>query len=215
MLSGSVYAKYYPDNVDNIYVHRNTNEKIVALTFDDGPHPYKTDKILDVLKKYGVKATFFVIGENVEQCPDILKRISNEGHEIGNHTYDHKSIYKLQSDTLLDSVRKCEESIYRITGKKPILFRPPEGYLNDAIALSMYHAGYDVILWRVDTYDWKGRSATDIYKTVLNSAKCGDIILMHDYVSRSSHTAEALDMIIPALIDKGYKFVTVSQLIEK
>ena len=213
-MTNHIYAKYYPDNIDNIYVHQNTDEKTIALTFDDGPHPTKTDAILAVLKKYGVKATFFVIGENAQQCPDVLQRIYEQGHEIGNHTYDHKSIYKIKNDTLLCSVKKCEQIIYQITGKKTVFFRPPEGYLNDFIAESMFRAGYDVILWRVDTYDWKGRSANDIYNTVLNTVKCGDIILMHDYISRVSYTPEALDKIIPALIYKGYKFVTVSELID-
>ena len=210
-----VSAKYYPDNIDNIYVHRNTDEKTIALTFDDGPHPHKTEKILEVLKKYGIKATFFVIGENASLSPDVLKKVSDEGHEIGNHTYDHKSIYKIKSEFLLESIKRCEQTIYDITGKRPSLFRPPEGYLNDNIAESMYRAGYDVILWRVDTYDWKGRSAEDIFKTVVSTVKCGDIILMHDYISIPSNTAKALDMIIPALLDKGYKFVTVSELISQ
>ena len=210
-----VKAKYYHDNQNNVFVHKNTEEKIVALTFDDGPHKLKTEKILAVLDKYGIKATFFVIGENAEKNPDVLKKVANSGHEIGNHTYDHKSIYKLSDSTLSDDVEKCSLVIENIIGHRPRLFRPPEGFMNDTIASAVGKEGYDVILWKVDTYDWKGKSAQEISSNVLKTVKNGDIILMHDYIWRQSHTDEALDIIIPKLIENGYKFVTVSELIEK
>ena len=175
-----ISAKYYHENKNNVYVHKNTSEKIVALTFDDGPHPQKTERILNILSKYNVKATFFVIGENAQQYPDVLKKTADLGHEIGNHTYDHKSVYKLQNDELVRSVIRCEKLIQSITEKKPSAFRPPEGYMNDEIANSMNELGYNVFLWRIDTYDWKGRDAYAIYNTVINSVCCGDIILMHD-----------------------------------
>ncbi len=207
-------AQYYPDNKANVYVHKKTDEKKIALTFDDGPHPTKTGKILDVLQKYGVKGTFFVIGENAKLYPDVLKKVYDAGHEIGNHTFSHQSINKMSYSSLIESVGKCSDIIKEITGVKPVYFRPPEGYLNDGIAEQLYKNGYDVILWRVDTYDWKGRDVKSIYTTVVNSVKCGDIILMHDYISYSSYTAQALDMIIPKLISEGYEFVTISELID-
>ncbi len=207
------YAKYYPENRDNIYVHMQTDQKTVALTFDDGPHPQKTQKILDVLKKYGVRATFFVIGENAKKYPEQLQMIVADGHEIGNHTYDHKSLYKQSEDTLCQSVEKCKQTIKEITGIETVYFRPPEGYMNDAIAMSMNHKGYNVILWRVDTYDWKGLSGDQIAKNVLNTVKNGDIILMHDYIWRKSYTEKALDIIIPELQKQGYSFVTASEVI--
>ena len=207
-------AQYYPDNKDNVYVHQNTAEKKIALTFDDGPHPSKTPKILDVLDKYGVKATFFVIGENAKLYPDVLRDVHARGHEIGNHTFSHKCINKMSFSSLLETVSKCNEAIKEITGEKPVFFRPPQGYVNDGIAEQLYSEGYDVILWRVDTYDWQGRSAEKIYNSVIKSVKCGDIILMHDFISYESHTAEALELIIPKLISDGYEFVTVSELID-
>ncbi len=210
----SIHAKYYPDNKDNIYVHKQTEKKTVALTFDDGPHPIKTRKVLDVLKKHDVKATFFIIGENAQKNPEIVQEIAAMGHEIGNHTFDHKSVYKLPEKTLVESVKKCENIIKQITGQKTVLFRPPEGFMNDGIASAMQKQGYDVILWRVDTYDWKGRSAIDIYKTVTQNVKCGDIILMHDYIWRKSNTAEALDLIIDELKKQGYEFVTISKMFD-
>ena len=207
-------AKYYHENTENVYVHKSTQQKQIALTFDDGPHPQKTNMILDVLSRYDIKATFFVIGENAKNNPDIISRISEDGHEIGNHTYDHKSLYKQSESDIISNVRKCEDEIYKVTGKRTVLFRPPEGYLNDNIASLLLTEGYDVILWRVDTYDWKGKSADDIATNVIKNVKCGDIVLMHDYIWRKSNTAQALDLIIPQLLSDGYEFVTVSELIE-
>ena len=205
-------AQYYFDNKDNVYVHKSTDEMKLAFSFDDGPHPKKTAQILSVLKKHGIKATFFVIGQNAEKYPEIVQMIA-EGHEIANHTYDHKSIYKLDSDALISDVNNCSDVIEKITGKRPTLFRPPEGYMNDTIAHQMKGQGYNVILWKVDTYDWKGRSASDIFDSVSKSVKCGDIILMHDYIWRKSNTADAVDMLIPYLKRQGYEFLTVSELL--
>ena len=208
-----VSAKYYHDNTANIYVHKNTEEKMIALTFDDGPHVKKTEQILDVLDRYNVKATFFVIGENARKHPEILKKTYEAGHEIGNHTYDHKSIYKLSGVAVADEVDKCSETIESIIGSTPTLFRPPEGFMNDSLARIAGEHGYKVILWKVDTYDWKGKTAQEIYSNVSKNVRSGDIILMHDYIWRESNTAQALDLIIPDLLDKGYRFCTVSELI--
>lgn len=194
-------------------MHKSTEDKKIALTFDDGPHPVKTEMILNVLRKYNVKGTFFTIGQNAERYPEVLQKVMAEGHEIANHTYDHKSIYKLNESELQLSVRKCSKIIYEITGEEPKLFRPPEGFMNDNIARFMDSEGYNVILWKIDTYDWKGRSSEDIYQTVTTKINCGDIILMHDYIWRKSHTPEALDIIIPKLLSEGYEFFTVSELI--
>ena len=208
-----INAQYYHENKDNVYVHKSTDEMKIALSFDDGPHPKKTCEILSVLKNHGIKATFFVIGQNAEKHPEILQMIAADGHEIANHTYDHKSIYKLDSGALINDVRHCSDVIEKITGKRPELFRPPEGYMNDTIAHQMKGQGYNVILWRVDTYDWKGRSTSDIFQSVTKSVKCGDIILMHDYIWRKSNTAEAIDRLIPYLKGIGYEFLTVSELL--
>ena len=207
-------AKYYPDNIDNIYVHKRKSDNEIALTFDDGPHPQKTVEILKALKKHNVKATFFIIGQNAQKYPEILQMIAADGHEIANHTYDHKSLYKQSNESIVESVRKCSKLINSITGRKCVLFRPPEGFMNDNIAQLMKNEGYDVILWKIDTYDWKGRSATDIYNSVVESVKGGDIILMHDYIWRKSSTAQALNMIIESLKSRGFKFLTVSELIK-
>ena len=212
-MSVGAYAKYYHDNIHNIFVHGKTHEKIIALTFDDGPHPTKTKKILDVLDKYNVKATFFVIGENATKYPDILREVNSRGHEIGNHTYDHKSIYKLDTDGVAEEIEKCTRAIETVIGSRPTLFRPPEGFMNDDLARVVDSCGYNVVLWKVDTYDWKGRGVDEISEDVLKNVNCGDIILMHDYIWRDSHTDQALDKMIPQLILLGYRFCTVSELI--
>lgn len=206
-------AKYYHDNTANIYVHKKTDKKIVALTFDDGPHEKKTEQILSILDKYKVKATFFVIGENAQKNPAILRKTYEAGHEIGNHTYDHKSIYKLCGDAVAEEVDKCSQVIESIIGTRPSLFRPPEGFMNDSLAKIVGDHGYNVILWKVDTYDWKGKSAQDIFTNVIKNIKNGDVILMHDYIWRESHTAQALDILIPYMLEQGYEFRTVSDLI--
>ena len=171
--------------------------------------------ILDVLKKYNVKATFFIIGQNIDGNERILKRIHDEGHEIGNHTFSHRSLYKLTDEEIINEIRKCEEEIYKITGVNTKLFRPPEGYINDNIASMAKGLDKKVILWKVDTYDWKGKSASEIEKNVSSNLKCGDIILMHDYIWRKSYTAESLDILIPKLTANGYRFASISELIEE
>ncbi len=210
----NIYAKYYHDNSDNVYVHKDTDKKMIALTFDDGPHETKTEKILYVLDKHSVKATFFVIGQNVEKHPDILKKVFENNHEIGNHTYDHKSLYKLDHKSICEEVRRCSELIEETIGTRPKLFRPPEGFMNDSVASCVGDIGYNVILWKLDTYDWKGKSADDISRYVIDNVKNGDIILMHDYIWRKSSTAAALDILIPELKRRGFEFVTVSELLK-
>lgn len=208
-------AKYYHENTENVYVHKSNDSKMISLTFDDGPHPKKTQEILKVLKKYDVKATFFMIGENASQYPNIVQMVAAEGHEIANHTNDHKSLYRQNGSKLIQSVRSCTKVLTEITGITPRLFRPPEGYMNDDIAKIIDSEGYNVILWKIDTYDWKGRSSKEIYDTVVSGVNSGDIILMHDFIWRKSNTALALDLIIPKLKSEGYSFVTVSELISQ
>lgn len=192
---------------------KNTNgRKTVALTFDDGPHPRHTGEILDILREYDVKATFFVVGENAGYYPDLLRRIVNEGHEIGNHTFSHRCFRKLTVSQMSREIRLCENSLYRICGQKTRLFRPPEGVLPGSIIEYIRKANYTVILWSIDTRDWARTSAEAMFENVKKNVSPGEIILMHDF-TRGSHTAEALRMIIPYLIDEGYRFVTVTELI--
>lgn len=196
-----------------VYGCVSNDEMKIALTFDDGPHPKRTGEILDVLGEYGIKATFFQVGENVILYSDAAKRVVAEGHEIGNHTYTHPHIKNLNEDQLSEETKKCENAIIDVTGVHPKLFRPPEGVVDAAVKTWASKSGYSVVLWSVDTKDWAGTSSEDMVLKVQNKIKSGDIILMHDYSSKRCHTVEALKKMIPMLIDKGYEFVTVSELL--
>lgn len=210
-LSLPAFALYKDENI--FYCQKNDQQKI-ALTFDDGPHPRHTRKILDVLKKYDVKATFFVIGQNIEYYPGIVEQILSEGHEIGNHTYRHKRTKTMNNADFSEDVRHCDGMIADNCNYKTKLFRPPEGYVDEKVKAVARELGYSIILWNIDTRDWEHASAHQIADGVTEKATAGDIILMHDYVSGKSSTVEALEMIIPRLLSRGYRFVRVSELIE-
>lgn len=193
---------------------RHVNDQMkIALTFDDGPDKNYTDEILDILSEFGIKATFFVIGKNCEENPDVLRRIANEGHEIGNHTYSHPHLSKLNRSSLEDEIVRTENIVKDITGVKTSLFRPPEGVYSKIIAEASYALSYRAILWSVDTTDWKSPKADKIAQVVMDNTSSGVIILCHDYIAGESNTPAALRMFIPQLIQQGYVFVTVSELI--
>lgn len=190
----------------NVY-HRHDNEEMkIALTFDDGPHPILTPKILDILSNYHVKATFFIVGENVKNYPDVVERLLKEGHELGNHTYTHDSINQKE-------IEACENAIYELTDYRTKLFRPPEGFVNQSIKAATVMLGYDIILWDIDTRDWAHTPPQKISDMVLEKIRAGSIILMHDYIGYHSPTPEALEIMIPRLLEKGFRFVPVGELI--
>lgn len=199
---------------DNVYCGIDTDEKLIALTFDDGPHPRYTDEILDLLNKYGVRATFFVVGENAVLYENVLKRISDEGHEIGNHTYTHCCVKQVDRAHIKDEITKTENEIQRITGKRPTVFRPPEGCCNKNVVSCASELGYKLILWTVDPRDWASPPVSAVSDNILHSVKSGAIILCHDYNSnKHTPTPQALRIVIPSLISGGYRFVTISELI--
>lgn len=202
------------DDKDNIIKNNSNNSKEIAITFDDGPHPKETAKILDILKKYNAKATFFVVGKHVKWYPDSVIRASKEGHEIGNHTFTHPDISTLSEEQLKSEIKNCEDIILEKTGKKPVLFRPPFGnYNEESLSKLSEDLGYTVVLWSgIDVKDWKNPSSKEISDKIINNVKSGDIVLLHDYGTNS--TVEALDTILASLTEKGYKFVTVSELLE-
>lgn len=195
--------------------HVSTDEKLVALTFDDGPHPSSTPEILSVLGKYDVKATFFVVGENAKNYPDALRMEAAEGHEIANHTYSHKSLAKRDISYVEDEIEKTEDEIMSVCGVMPSLFRPPEGCFTKAVAEAAAKRDYSVILWNIDTRDWEHRKTADIVQNIKRNITPGSIILFHDYISGERHTSDVLEIIIPYLLAEGYEFVTVSELIGK
>lgn len=186
----------------------------IALTFDDGPHPKYTPEILDILKKYDVKATFFLIGENVELYPDLVKRILDNGHEIGNHTFTHRRIADYTERQLSDEMGDCENLIYEMVEYLPKLFRPPGGKLDNKVKKLAKAFDYKVVLWNIDTRDWAHESPEAIKRNVIKNIEAGSIILMHDYIAPPSPTPDALELFLPSLLEEGYTFSVVSELLD-
>lgn len=181
------------------------NKKLVALTFDDGPN-YNTNRILDILDKYNVKATFFVLGTNINGNEGIIKRMNDLGMEIGNHTYSHRLLTKLEDDEIKMEIKNVDDLIFNITNKHPSLIRPSYGSINNRIKRIVDRP---LIIWNIDTLDWKYHNSKRIADRVLNKVSDGDIVLMHD-IYRA--TANSLEIIIPKLLNDGYQLVTVSEL---
>ena len=200
---------------ERIVVHRKhvNSEMKIALTFDDGPHPRQTPKILEILAKYGIKATFFTVGINAYYYPETLKSVVDAGHEIGNHTYTHPKVSKIEKGKLREEIENCEEIIYQLTEYKTKLFRPPEGMIDSGVLNLIDDLDYSIILWDIDTRDWAHTPPRQIADNVINSISSGDIILMHDYIGTNSPTCEALELFIPILLEKGFKFVVISELL--
>lgn len=188
--------------------------KVIALTFDDGPHATQTDEILAVLDKFQVKATFFPIGENIELHPEVTRRVRHAGHEIGNHTYTHATVSKLSDEALRKEIEDTANLLKEQCGVTPVLFRPPGGNISDSAVKIVNDMGYRYVLWswKLDTRDWAAVSVDSVVNTVLKNVGDGNIVLFHDYVVGKSPTAKALEILIPALQEQGYRFVTVSQL---
>ncbi len=181
-------------------------KKQVALTFDDGPHKKVTDLILAVLQKHHAKATFFVLGQNVASLPDVLQRVHEQGHEIGNHSWSHRNLTKLTTEELSKEMNDTNEQIYSVIGEYPSIYRPPFGAINDQVRQEI---SMTPVLWNVDTMDWHHKTPAKTIENVKQQAKDKSILLMHDIYEESY---EALDAVITYLEQQGYEFVTVSEL---
>ncbi|MCH5186761.1 MAG: polysaccharide deacetylase family protein [Oscillospiraceae bacterium] len=181
------------------------NRPMVALTFDDGPGPY-TEKILNCLVENNAKATFFVVGNRLKTYSGQLKREAELGMEIGCHSWSHANLTTLGASAISSQIKDTNNLVKELTGVYPATLRPPYGSHNAAVRSA---AGAPIILWSIDTLDWKTKNADSTYNSVMNNVKDGDIILMHDI---HSATADAALRIIPALIERGYQLVTVSEL---
>lgn len=215
----SIFNNYNIDDYEDLIIKNgNGNEKILALTFDDGPDEVFTPQILDILKKYNVKATFFVMGEKVQYNKKIIKREFDEGHEIGNHTYTHINVSKQSYNTILKEITNTQEAIKSVTGTQPKVFRPPYRAVSRDMCKIIKDKDMNIVLWSyVDAKDWQSPGAYSIVKSIEDGVQNGCIILLHDYNkirNSKSETVEALEIMIPDLLKKGYKFVTVSELIE-
>lgn len=191
--------------------HIPTQCKIVALTFDDGPNKRTTPAILKILREKDVKATFFVIGESAERSPEMMREIIKDGHEIGNHTYDHEKLTELKVNKVADELKKTETIIEKYEDK-PAFFRPPGGFYNRNVLATAQQMGYRLVLWSVDPRDWARPSVQQVVKTVLSHVHPGDIILLHDG-QYPSPTPQAVTQVIDSLKAQGYTFVTMSELL--
>ena len=183
----------------------------IAMTFDDGPHPQNTPRLLDMLRARNIKATFYVIGRSVDLYPQVVRRTVAEGHEIGNHSHTHRLLSKLSDDEIRKELSSCRDAVARAAGVQPRTMRPPYGGLLQR-QREFVHAeyGYPVILWSVDPLDWKRPGAGVISSRILAGASSGGIVLSHDL---HGQTVDAMPATLDGLLNRGFKFVTVSQLL--
>ena len=187
-----------------------TQYPIAALTFDDGPHPTLTPKLLDILKARQVRATFYLIGNRVTTWPDIVRRIAAEGHEIGNHSWSHPMLSKLSDAKVAEEIDRTSEAIYRVTGRPPVTFRPPYGAFTRRQRAALYaRASLPTILWSVDPQDWRRPGAATVRDRIVSATHNGAIILSHDI---QSGTVSAMPGTLDALRGRGVVFATLSQM---
>ncbi|WP_226895641.1 polysaccharide deacetylase family protein [Luteolibacter marinus] len=187
------------------------SQPYIAITFDDGPHPKNTPRLLDMLRERNIKATFYVIGRNVDLYPNVLRRTVSEGHEIGNHTYTHPILSKLSDSAVRAELTKCRDAVARAAGVKPRTMRPPYGALLQR-QREWIHSdlNYPTIMWSVDPLDWKRPGPSVVTSRILSGTTPGAIVLAHDL---HSQTVDAMPATLDGLLNKGFKFVTVSQLL--
>ena len=193
------------------YAQARVDQPYIAMTFDDGPSAENTPRLLEMLKQRNIKATFFLIGQNVASNSDLVRRILAEGHEIGNHSWTHPQLSKLSDDRVTAEITQTQDAIKDASGFTPTLLRPPYGAITPRQREWIESRfGLNIILWSVDPFDWKRPGASVITQRILSQTRPGAIILSHDI---HKQTVDAMPATLDALIAKGYKFVTVSQLI--
>ena len=199
---------------DEIVYHSRHNDRMeIALSFDDGPHPRLTPVILDILEEYGIKATFFMVGENVGYYPTAAKAVAEAGHEIANHTFSHRKFGRMTEEEMRREILSCQEALASVGGNATRFIRPPEGQMTATVRQVVGNLDFRIILWDVDTRDWAHTPPSEISRHILDTVQAGDIILMHDFIGHDSPTPEALRLVIPELLARGYRFVTVGELV--
>ena len=205
-----IQSSYLLDKDAELYkvYFEKKNRKVVALTFDDGPNPATTNQALDTLSKYGIKATFFVLGKNVSGNEEILKRMKADGHVIGNHSWSHPVLSKLSLDEAKKQITDTEAALTKVLGSSSKLMRPPYGAITDDIRNSL---DLSFIMWDVDSLDWKSKNEASILTEIQREVKNGSIILMHDI---HAETVNALPKVIDYLKGQGYDFVTIPDLLD-
>jgi peptidoglycan/xylan/chitin deacetylase (PgdA/CDA1 family) len=189
----------------------NLGRKQVAITFDDGPHPGYTQQILKVLQMYHAKATFFVVGEQAERNPNLIRDEIADGNSVGNHTYDHVSLVKIPAEYVGTEIKACGEVVQGITGRAPHLFRPPGGDYNAQVAEEANALGYTIVLWTDDPGDYASPGEDVILQRTLSKINNGSIILLHDGIQQ---TIDILPALLQYLRDHGYQTVTVDYMLK-
>jgi peptidoglycan/xylan/chitin deacetylase (PgdA/CDA1 family) len=193
-----------------------TDQKVVALTFDDGPDPAYTPAVLDLARAKGVKFTFFVVGRQSSLYPEIVKRMAAEGHAVENHTWDHHEMTRLSERQDVSEIQLCDDEINRILGSRPSFMRPPRGEWDDDLYRAAAALGYRVVLWSIELEHHPRRSAQQMAQRATSMTRPGMIILAHDgAVDRRfdrTKTMQALPILVDGLLKKGYRFVTVPEL---
>lgn len=196
---------------DDILIHGNQNLKEVALTFDDGPRPEIVREVLNVLGKYRARSTFFVVGSQVEKHPAIVRRMMNEGHEVANHTHSHPRLDGLNEEQIRTELAHCDHAVFEATGARTNLFRPPGMRYDDTVLRAAQSLGYVTIHWNVAAQDFKAQPPSEITRKVLESVQPGSVILLHNHPD----TLAALPEILEELTARGYRFLTVSQMLAR
>lgn len=215
MSEGSVSLFYAYEDLQDVLTLPYTNTTIdptkpmVALTFDDGPGKY-TEKLLDILAEHDIKATFFMIGSQIDDYREVVKRMEEDGHEVAGHTWSHRQLTKLSSEEMTDQIMTTRAKIYEVTGADTTLLRPPYGSYNDKVKKVCQDLGVVMVNWSVDTLDWKNKNADKVYNAIMEDVEDGAIVLCHDLYDT---TVEAMKRVIPELMEQGYQFVTVSELL--
>lgn len=191
-----------------------TTDSVIAITFDDGPTPIYTDSTLDVLREYDAKATFFMVGERMSQRPEIVRRVLDEGHEIGNHSFNHPAMVLMSHGTVANQIEQTDSVIRSFGQGGDILFRPPYGKRLVSLPLYLREADRATVLWDLEP-DSEWRDAAGVVEYVLGRVQPGSILLLHTELPVRRENRAALRMLLPKLVERGYDFVTVSELLTR
>ncbi|MDG1357340.1 MAG: polysaccharide deacetylase family protein [Akkermansiaceae bacterium] len=203
--------KTFPADVAVSHRRGRTDLPYIAMTFDDGPHPQNTPRLLDMLRERNIKATFYVVGRNVDLYPHIVRRMVAEGHEVGNHTWTHRNLTRLSNDSVRSEMDRTRNVIVSACGVVPRTMRPPYGALRESQRAWIYKEyGYPTIMWNVDPNDWKRPGVSVVTSRILESTRNGSIVLAHDL---HKPTVDAMPDTLDGLLRRGFQFVTISQLL--
>lgn len=212
-LLSRTFQRFYAEN--RLVLCGPPDRAQVAITFDDGPDPNYTPRLLAILQRYAIRATFFFTGEGVTARPDLCARTHEGGHVIGNHTYTHPNLVDLSPSEIRSQLERTSNEIQRLTGVRPNLFRPPYGSINLPVLWEAARAAYTIVLWSSEAHDWANPGADLIARRILSAAWNGAIVLLHDSGGDREQTLAALPTIIEGLRSRGLGFVTVPQMLDR